>query len=274
MTLDDRFLAAVALEKTGEFNSALTEYEAIIIEDNTYREAYINLGSIYFKMNRYKEALKCYLNAAKIKSDHVIYFNIGSILYKTGNYKKAVIQLEKSKKINPSFVMSSLVTGLCFSRLMNIKAAEKNFYNVLKVVPANRVALTALAIIYYNEKRYSDAVYLLDKLLLQDNKNVKIHDLKSTALFKMGKDDKAIDEIKEVAQISERYAYFNEFIKTVPVEVYTDKYGTIEDKITLLKEKSIHDDDSLISLSLCHLFKGETNEAIDYLFEARKRRLN
>jgi len=55
------------------------------------------------------------------------------------------------------------------------------------------------------------------------------------------------------------------------VETLTDRFGTIDDKIQSLNEKVFADSSSLISLSLCHLFKGETDAAIDYLFKFKKK---
>ena len=55
-----------------------------------------------------------------------------------------------------------------------------------------------------------------------------------------------------------------------PVESFTDKYGTIDDKIETLNERIKEDANSLISLSLCHLLKGDTDTAIDYLFKSKK----
>jgi len=45
-----------------------------------------------------------------------------------------------------------------------------------------------------------------------------------------------------------------------------------DEKIDFLKSNP--DRENLITLSLCHLFKGETDTAIDYLFEARKKFMN
>lgn len=266
----ERFNRAIQLEKSGDYSTALNEYFSIIRENSSFREAYINLGVIYSRINRLTEAMKCYEKALSMGEDFQTYFNMGCIYYKVSKYKKAIINLEKSRNLNSSFTLASLVMGLCFSRLNNIKAAETNFKNVLKIWPQNRVALTALAIIYYNQDKYNDSIKLLNRLLKLDEKNTKIRELKSDILYKTGRIDESAEEIKSLRTISDGYKYFDEFIKSVPVEVYTDKYGTIDDKIELLKSMADSGKNCLISLSLCHLFKGETDIAIDYLFSAKK----
>lgn len=268
--LTEIFYSAIKLEQEGKFRKAMEIYLSLVKEDPDYREAYINLGSIYSRMNRLDHAMACYMKAMKIRSDYITLFNIGCIFYKMNRYKKAVINLEKSRSLKSSFNLSSLVIGLCYSRMNNYKAAETNFINVLKITPKNRVALTALAILYYNQGKLDKSLFIVNRLIEQDNANIKIKELKSNILYKTGRFDESVEEIKSVKKVSDGYRFFDEFIKSVPVETYTDKYGTINEKIDYLSKNGTSDKNSLISLSLCYLFKGETDLALDYLFEVKK----
>ncbi len=265
-----KFNTAIQFEKDGNYSRAMEEYLAILKIDPRCREAYINLGSLYSRMNRLKHAMACYEKALSIHPDFLTYFNIGSIHYKMVNYKKAVMNLEKSKSANSKFVLSSLVLGLCYSKMDNFKAAETNFNDVLKITPQNKVALTALAILLYNRKKYGLSVQYLNTLIDLDGSNVKIRELKSYLLLKTGAIDESAEEIKSITKISDGYKYYDDFIKSVPVEAFDDKYGTIDEKIEILKDTVDKDKKNLISLSLCHLFKGETDNAIDYLFQYKK----
>jgi len=265
-----QFEKAVELEKSNDYEKALKEYVSVLRQDRNCREAYMNLGSLYFRMNDTVRAMKCFKMSLHLGEDYLTYFNIGSIYYKTREFKKAVLNFEKSRKLNDHFLLSTLVSGLCFSRMNNIKAAETNFNDVLTSNPYNRVALTALAIMYYNRNNYEEAVELLNRLIMVDRNNAKIRELKFNSLYRMGKIDETVLEIKSLKKISDGYRYYDDFIESVPVEAYNDRYGTIDEKIELLREKGDSDRKSLISLSLCHLFKGETDAAIDYLFKAKK----
>ena len=55
--LHERFHRAVNYEKVGDHARALTEYVDIIREDKNFREAYINLGSLYSRMNKLEKAM-------------------------------------------------------------------------------------------------------------------------------------------------------------------------------------------------------------------------
>jgi tetratricopeptide (TPR) repeat protein len=265
--ITEAFNSAVQSEKNGSYDDALVSYKSIIKADPGCREAYINLGSLYSRMNNLPEAMNYYEKALSLGKDYLTFFNIGSIHYKMDDYKKAIMNLEKSKIQNARFLLSSLVLGLCYSRLDNLKAAEINFSDVLKINPQNRVALTALAILFYNQNKYSRAIQLLNTILKYDEANIKIKELRSNILLKTGKIDESKQDIKSIKSISDGYRYYDEFIKSIPVEAYNDKYGTINEKIDFLKGNIENDKKSLISLSLCHLFKGETDAAIDYLFQ-------
>lgn len=271
-----RFAYAVELEKSGDYSSALKEYKAIVSEDSSFKEAYLNLGSLYSRMEHYDEAMENYHHALRLGEDYLIYFNIGSILYRKGEYKRAVLMLEKARRIQPHFPLTILVMGLCFSRLNNRKAALTCFEDVLAIAPGNRVALTALALHYYEEGSYTRTLELLDELEKTGIDKNRFNRLRADSLMNAGRDDEAVAVVKNMRHTSEGFKKFDTFIEAVPVELFTDSHGTIDTKIGILKEKikTDGDRDSLISLSLCHMLKGDMDSAMDYLFQAKKQTLH
>ncbi len=268
--INKKFNRAVQLEKEGDYETAQKEYIAIIAADPAFRRAYVNLGSLYSRMNHFAESIRCFEAALTLGRDYITYFNIGCTLYKMNDYSKALASLQLSLSLNKQFALSKLVAGLCHSRLGNLTEAEKNFHDVLKLWPDNRVSLTALAIIYYNRNNYDYSLQMLNRILYLDAGNIKLRELKSDILLKTGRIEETVKEIKIIKQKADGYRYFDEFITSIPVDSLTDKYGTLDNKIDLLKSKSNSSGDHLISLSLCHLFKGETDTAIDYLFKFKK----
>lgn len=270
VTTSIKFNNAIQSEKNGDFASALKEYISIIKTDPKFRPAYANLGSLYSRMNKLPEAMKCYETALSLGHDDITFFNIGCIFYKLANYSEALANFEKSIAINKNFALSKLIAGLCYSRLNLINDAETCFSHILHLWPDNRVAMTALAIIYYNTGRFSLSLKLLNLLLQNDTENIKMRELKSDILLKLGHLEESSNEIKTLLKKSDGFRYFDEFVKSIPIDVFTDKYGTLENKIKVLNNKSYHDSNNLISLSLCYLFNGDTETAIDYLYKIKK----
>ncbi len=271
----ERFNNALRLEKEGNYIMAMHEYMAAIESDASNREAYLNLGSLYSRMNRLGEAMDCYRKALELGDDYLVHFNMGSLLYKTGEYKQAVLALEKSRRRNGSFTLTLLVMGLSFSRMRNHAAAESCFARVLELDSGNRVALTALAIIELDRKNHEHALELIDRILAADSANGSARKLRADVLYRMNRLDESASEIKSLRDEADDYRSYDDFIRSIPLEIYTDRYGTIEDKIAALGEKATPGDrDGLLSLSLCYLLAGDPDRAIDLLFEAKKSILN
>ena len=128
--LTKKFNDAVNLERKGDYSSAMKAYVSILKRNKGFREGYLNLGSLYARMNRLSDALTCYNAALTIDKDYLTFFNLGCIYYKLGEYKKGVINLQKSKNIQKNFILSSLVMGLCYSRLQDIRETIRFFFNV------------------------------------------------------------------------------------------------------------------------------------------------
>ena len=266
------FGKALEFEKKGEFMMALQEYANLAHGTPPYRPALINLGALYSRMNRFDDAMLCYQNAISIEDDSLAWFNIGSLHYKRCEYKKAVIACERARRLDALFVLPILVMGLSFSHLKNFKAAEKSFVDVLSLSPVNEVALTALTILYYEKGRHHQALEMADRLLSTYPTKDRVRNLRSKILFNLGRMMETAEEIKRVKETDERYTVYTQFVESVPVEVYDDRYGSIEDKIQLLEEKTSEESrpGDMIALSLCYLFKGDADHAIDCLLKTRE----
>jgi len=135
--------------------------------------------------------------------------------------------------------------------------------------PKNTTALTALAVLYYNQGRVDDSLNIIKRIPCAKIKTDSVSKIKSDILFYSGKTVESAYEIKQFKNNSLKFQKFNNFIKSVPVTILTDKYGSIEEKIQKLENAPSKTCDNLITLSLCHLFSGNTDSAIDYLVEAR-----
>ena len=230
------------------------------------RDHYIELAVELIKSGRPDQAIKAFYRANSIKEDHVTFYNIGSLYYKKNDFKNAILALEKSKLINNKYYMTFLLTGICYGRLNNFKAAETNFINVIMTDPDNITALTALAILYHNQGKIDESHKILARISGSQIKSVKR--IKNEILLQSENNPLSGIDFKNNP---ERFSKFNEFIKSIPVSVLTDKYGTIEEKITRLESNPVKTRDNLISLSLCHLFSGNTESAINCLIEAGSR---
>ena len=275
-SIGEKFNRAVEFEKDGDHDRAISAYREIIEEREDCKEAYINLGSLYSRIDDLSSAITCYRKALSFGDDFLTYFNLGSIFYRHKKYKKAVLFLEKSRSLNGDFPLSMLVMGLCFTRLRNNRAAESCFMKVLANWPDNRVALTALAILYYDAKAYKKCLKVVDHIIKSDSDNGKIRKLRANALYRLNRLSESSMEFRFIKKTAEEFRRFDDFIQSVPGEIFTDKYGSIDEKIDRVRERARDpkDKNNLIKLSLCHLLRGDTDIALECLIEAKKRLAN
>ncbi len=242
---------------------------------NTHsKESCLRQGSIYSKIDKLEEALRCYNEALVHGEDFRIHYNIGNLFYRQGKYKNAVLELDKSRRLNDSFGMSVLLMGLSFSRMGNYKAAETCYVRTLEIMPGNRVALTGLALVCIETGRLEKALSIIDRLISADRSNLNVKKLRADILYRLDKYDESAKEIKELVPLNERCRHYHDIARTIPVGVYSDRYGSLDEKICALESIEEKNRGQKIALSLCYLLRGEANRAIDYLFEARKMSCN
>ncbi|MCX7678521.1 MAG: tetratricopeptide repeat protein [Spirochaetes bacterium] len=267
------FDRCVALEKEGKIDEAIDAYELLIAEFGGAKEIFINLGALYARKCRYDDALRSFMSALQHGEDCLTHYNIGAVLYRLRNFEKAIPHLRSAVNLNPQFVLAILVMGLCYSRINDVISARECFEKVLEFWPNNLVALTALALIHFQVQEFRKAMEYVDAVLRLDSANQEMQKFRAKILYRMKNYNEYVHAIKKIKNISREYLIFDEFVQTLPLDLFTDKYGNINQKIDQLK-KEVHekqDASRMISLSLCHLLKGETDEAIEWLVEASRR---
>ncbi|MGB4267811.1 MAG: tetratricopeptide repeat protein [Spirochaetota bacterium] len=269
MTIQEQFKEALRLEEQGKVTEALQLYKQILKIDNSYRAALINLGSLYYRMKQFKHALDCFLRALQLKEDYIVLFNIGSLYFRLGEYKKSIITMNKCNTCNPDFIIAILVKGIAFSKLNNYKAALGCFKEVIKKDPANKVALTATILLYYEQKNYAVALHYLHQYERYHD-SFRFKEVTSDIILQCAQnnDEKIISHSLQ----KKGFRQFNEYIATIPPTIFNDSKGTIDTKIQQLEQEIQREPtpQALISLSLCHLFIGNNQTALQYLAKATK----
>ncbi|HNR88774.1 MAG TPA: tetratricopeptide repeat protein [Spirochaetota bacterium] len=268
-----RFDTARDLERTGDFPAALREYAAIIKQHRDCKDAFQNLGALYTRMSCPNKALSCFKRAVALGEDYLSYFNLGCLYYTKGDFKRAVINLDRSRRLNPDFMLSLELMALSFTRLKNYRAAETSFDEVLRRAPRNQVALTAMAILAFDRRSYDRSLEYLNRIIVIDLGNAKMRAFRARVLARLNRFTESASELKEAKRAGRGFRAFDAFVRSVPVERYTDRFGSLEEKLGAVRVAASdrRDSGSLIALSLCHILSGETDAALDFLVEARRR---
>jgi len=88
--------------KTGQYNRALTNFQAAIQRDPFYRDPYNNLGLVYMELqdnNNAEKYFKLALQLSESYPDPLI--NLGSLYAKSGRYAEAIEMLQRALKLQP-----------------------------------------------------------------------------------------------------------------------------------------------------------------------------
>jgi tetratricopeptide (TPR) repeat protein len=221
-------------------------------------------------MNLYDDAIECFSRALTLSEDHLSWFNLGSTLYKKNEYKQAVIAFERARRLAPSFVLAPLVMGLALRKLLHLSSAERCFREVLSIDATNEVALVALAVLAYDAANYEDSLSFVETIIAVRPDSVPARKMRGKVMLALGRVE-GVEDLKAAKNEDEGFARFDRMMKEAPPTVFDDNRGTLDEKIMKLEER-VNDDqnkDDYLALSLCCLFNGDSDRAIDYLFMAR-----
>ncbi len=147
-TPETYFLRGRLLEDRNSLQKAIEEYKKAIRLKPDYFEAYANLGSAYYKLGIYSDAVNAYTHAVKVKQDEVsIYNKLGTLYIVLDDYPKALINLKKVIGLDPKNAETHFTMGLVYF-LNGDKDNAIEEYVILKELDKQR-ALNLLDLINY-----------------------------------------------------------------------------------------------------------------------------
>lgn len=135
---EQEFLAAYSYERSGMYAEAVEAYMRALSLKPDYLDAYVNLGLIYYKLERYSEAVEAYKEAVRIKPDTpTIYNKLAAVYIIVGEYSSALEAFRASIKIDPSNYETHFNLGVTYL-IAGDKDGAINEYFILKDRDNNR----------------------------------------------------------------------------------------------------------------------------------------
>ncbi len=293
-TEDPRRLYELALEseKKGELQNALRYYRAAIKSDSNFRPALVNLGALYSRSGRADLALGFFQHALSISADDSIYFNLGSESYKLGRLDDARRYLIQSLKISPRMIRAHILLAYIYSTEKQIDKAQNYFQNALKIEPGNRMAILGLAVLLSESERFEEALKVVESSPGHQS-DATLRNLRAGLLLKLGKLNESLQDYLELSQHSSRFTSFTDHLKSVREasdreyakafvgldEKIRDRTSRVKARLEARKNRSDvahtatgekEELKDLVDLSLMHLFHGDSQKALKFLFQAKK----
>ena len=212
-----------------EFEKAEILLKKIIEIDPTHYKAHINIGVIYAKLNKLRDAEKYFIKAIELEPDYELaYFNLGTTKNKLGKTEEAENNFKKAIEINPNYVEAYSNLGHLYIDTDNLDSAETCLKKAINLKPNFSEAYYNLGLTQSKKLRYDlaelsykkaiefkpnfiEAIHNLKKILrqnkllfnIQQNKNKKKDN--STIETILSKDPYVFNRKVEPELISELY---------------------------------------------------------------------
>ena len=282
----------LAFEKAGDKMEALKYYRASAREDSSFRPAFNNLGAIYSELGKPDLALGFYKQALELGADAAVLFNMAGECFRLEKYTESEGFLKKALQIDRRMLRAHILLAYIYGKIKDYKKAEIYFKNVLTLEKNNRMAHLGLCVLYSETGRLEEALKIADEFLKTAPSDETFVNLRGGLLLQTGKVDESLEIYQELSKKSEKFTSFTSHLEAAKNDEnneYEKLFSGMKDKI---KERNIklkqkiekrkkekesvnpegHKDDmkDLVDLSLLHLFNGDSEKALKYLFQAKK----
>ena len=132
--VQDRFLAAVQAEESGEKQRAIQLYEEIMRLDPTYAAAYINLGTINFHLRQFARAEELYRRATQVDPGYVLaFFDLGNVLDELQRLDESIVAYKQAVALSPRYGDAHYNLALAYERKNERRKALGHWHIYVKL---------------------------------------------------------------------------------------------------------------------------------------------
>jgi len=99
----------------GDTDLAIKQFEQVLKQDPSARQAYTNLGLLYINKNDTASAKQAFINAIKQdKNDAIAYNHLAVIQRQQGEFQQALLNYEKAIDADPDYANAHLNLGILY----------------------------------------------------------------------------------------------------------------------------------------------------------------
>jgi len=232
-------------------------------------DAYYYLGRAYFELNQPEKAIEAYEKLQSLTpGNDTGYFEIANYYKITENYDKAIEYLEKALDIRPDSGKSLELLGEIYTKLNKSKDASQVYKRLLQSTRDNINVKRKLVLTLIESDQNSEAIDLLDQIILADPGKVDDQVLLGRAQIGLRKFGKAIETLGSISTkdpglyISTQFylgiAYRNNEAYSEAIKIFTDLLNSSNFSEENQKDRLVFQH----HLALSYLGNGDHEEAI------------
>ncbi|MBQ2644445.1 tetratricopeptide repeat protein [bacterium] len=225
----------------GRFEDAICEYKLAIWLDSLNIFAYRSLCRIYEEIGDYDSAASIYNKLIIIQPYMAEYHsNLANILYLKGDIQGAVTQYQNAITLNPKITWTSIVAqtlGYVFQEnIKNLDAAIGAYQTAFILTPKDIDIYINLGSAFYEKGEYNNALSIYRQAIELEPHNAKIYCNLGYLYWGKGEIDEAIKTYETAIKYDPEYdiAYNNLGV------IYLDDLGRVQKAIELFEEAIKH----------------------------------
>jgi tetratricopeptide (TPR) repeat protein len=132
--IQDRFLAAVQAEESGDKPRAFALYREILDIDPAYAAAHINLGTMYFHQRQFDRAEEHYRQATDADPGYVLaHFDLGNVLDELERLDESIAAYRHAVDLSPRYGDAHYNLALAYERKGEMRSALKHWHAYIKL---------------------------------------------------------------------------------------------------------------------------------------------
>jgi tetratricopeptide (TPR) repeat protein len=191
---------------------ALPYFQQATDSDNSYGEAWAQMGFCNEKMGRHAEAIEASKKAVTIRPSAESYFNIGLANYYLKQYREAEAAYRQSIKLDPYNAADAYYAlGLNYRDSGQFDEEIQAYKHALRLKPDYSVAYDRLGQRYLQQKKFAEAAEAFKQLAMLKPGDAAAQSNLGEALESMGKRDDAVEAYRQAIRLKPDFgkAYFN-----------------------------------------------------------------
>jgi tetratricopeptide (TPR) repeat protein len=265
---------ALELASRNECDNALMEYRRAIDLYPDFIEAYNNMGELFSRMGKKKDAIATYMDALKIDRNYRVLLNLGVEHYNNLNHESALKFFLESLNARPDFIEGNFYTGMVYYNFRNYLEAQKYFRAVVLKDKKHLKANYLLAYIYYEFRDYENTLTCLNNIRDIADDIAFINRYYGFCYYHLGQYDKAAEYLTTALESLPQYEKFKAYLKGLTYENKLKEIGDIDRAIRELEGRIMKEKPNIqeaTRLSMLYIFKGKNKEAEDLLVSMKKK---
>ena len=157
---------AIDLDNSGSYYLAENKYKELLKWDKNQADILFYLGMLYYKTNRYQQALDLLIKSAELEPSKALqHYHIGLVLEKIGNITQAIQAYEQAIALEPHWSTPYINLGNLFLNVGEHEKAKSFLQKALDLEPNSFLGHLYLASVFLKEYEIDPAISHYQKAL-------------------------------------------------------------------------------------------------------------